>query len=112
LKKLDLVLAWMLVVLGFVHCGAGIVSAAGLKLDSIWFFAGGIAIVEGGFLNILRNGGGRGMARVASILANVLLLLVVVAISIVVLRTGRFLANPQVILALFVVGAETLFSIA
>ena len=112
MKKLDLVLAWVLVVLGFVHCGAGIVHQGGLSLGSIWFFAGGAALVEAGFLNILRNSGGRGMARVASIIANILMLLVIVAIAIVVLRTGRFLANPQVIIALVLIVAETLFSVA
>lgn len=112
MKKLDLVLAWILVVLGFVHCGAGIVHMGGLNRESIWFFAGGAAIVEAGFLNILRNSGGRGMASVASIIGNVLILLVVVALSIMVLRTGRFLANPQVIIAIIVIVAETLFSVA
>lgn len=112
MKKLDLVLAWVLVVLGFVHCGAGIMHLGGLSLESVWFFAGGVALVEVGFLNIIRNSGGRGMARIASIIGNVLMLLVVIALAIVVLRSGRFLSNPQVILALLLMVAETLFSIA
>ena len=105
-------MAWALVVLGFVHCGAGIVHLGRLNLESIWFFAGGAAFVEVGFLNILRNSGGRGMARVASIVSNILMLLVVVAIAIVMLPTGHFLANPQVIIALVLMVAETLFSVA
>lgn len=112
MKKLDLVLAWVLVVLGFVHCGAAFARFHRLSVDAVWFFAGGIAFAEGGFLNILRNSGGRGMARTASVLSNVLLLLVAIGLTIVTLVNGRLLENTVLILALVLIGSETLFSIS
>lgn len=112
MKKLDLVLAWVLVVMGFVHCGVAILHIGGLSREGIWFFAGGVAIVECGFLNVLRNSGGRGVVKVASIIGNILLLLVVIAVSILLIGSGRLLTNPQAIITLLVTVAETLFSIA
>jgi hypothetical protein len=111
LKKLDLVLAWVLVVLGFVHCGGAFAHFHRLSTDAVWFFGGGVAFVEGGFLNILRNSGGRGIARTASVLSNVLLLLVAIGLTIVALVDGHLLESTALVLSLVLVGAETLFSI-
>lgn len=112
MKKLDLVLAWVLVVLGFLQCGGVFVHFNRLTNDAVWFFSGGVAIAEAGFLNVIRNGGGRGMARVASIIGNVLLLVVLTSLTILFLMHGHFPANLVVVLSLVLVAAETLFSVA
>lgn len=112
MKKLDLVLAWALVVLGFVHCGGSFVLFARLSRESVWFFAGGVALVDTGFLNIQRNGNSKGLARISAVIGNVLMLLVALAITVVQLGTGHLLASPQVLLVLALIIAETFFSIA
>ncbi len=112
MKKLDLALAWIVVVLGFVHCGSTIAGYHGLSADRIWFFVGGIALVECGFLNLVRCGGGRGMARVSSTISNVLLFLALIGLCVVALANGHLLRSTMLLASLAVVGAETLFSIA
>ena len=111
MKKLDLVLAWALVVLGFVDCGSALASFRGLAVPRTWFFIGGIAIVECGFLNLLRTSGGRGNARLASVISNVLLFLAFAGLSIFAMLDGHVMQSTMLILVLLMVGSEMLFSI-
>jgi hypothetical protein len=112
LKKLDLVLAWVLVVLGFVYCGEAVLRLHGLYREGVWFFGVGVAIAEAGFLNVLRSSSGRGIVRLASILGNILLLLIAIATFILLVAGGQLFSSPLSVLFLLVIAAETLFSIS
>ncbi len=109
MKTFDLILAWLMVVLGFIHCGATFVLHRSVTLGAIWFFAFGVALVQGGLLNVIRNRGGRGVAHLASLFGNLLLLLMSVAVLLLTFR--ELLHSPQVILVFVAVVAETIFSI-
>jgi hypothetical protein len=81
LKKLDIVLAWIMILLGVLHCGAAWITIKGFPIGALWGFAGGVALLEGGLLNVVRQGGGKGMAGFASITANVLLTILLLSVG-------------------------------
>jgi hypothetical protein len=107
LKKLDLVLAWALVVVGFAHCGFAMLRG----FATLFAFSFGLAVIEAGFLNVVRNQGGKGIVRLACVLSNGLLLLLLVAVYILPISPLRFHASPTAIAALAIVVAETVISI-
>ena len=111
MKKLDLVLAWALVVLGFIQYGSalGVLHAVGIEFS--WSLGGGTAMVAAGFLNVIRNDRGRGLVRTASVLSNILLLVSIGAVLISLSRSSHLSHYAHVIVPLLLVIPETLFSI-
>jgi sulfite exporter TauE/SafE len=110
LKTVDKICAWMLIVLGCIHCAATFVTHRNLNFDSIWFFAGGVALIAAGLLNVIRTQSGKGgLPRISSIFVNVLLALTSVAI--VWVARGSLLHGPQVIAVVIAVMAELIFSV-
>jgi hypothetical protein len=109
LKTVDKIFAWILIVLGCIHSGATFVAYHHLGFESIWFFAGGVAFIGTGLLNLIRTQTTAGYTHVSSIIMNVLATLICVAIIPVM---GRDLIHaPNVIAAMIVVVVELIFSV-
>jgi hypothetical protein len=110
MKILDRVFAWGLLVLGCLHTtGSVFLMAKNLNLDSAWFFSGGLAVIFGAFLNLIRvyRPPDRWVAGI-SLLAN-LLLLILTALLFWVLRHD-LRQNPQAVVLVALVGIELLLS--
>jgi len=110
MKVLDRVLGWALLVLGCVHTtGSVFLMSKNLNFDSAWFFSGGLAVIFGAFLNLIRayRPPDRVIARI-SVLANLLLLILAALLCWVLRHDLR--QNPQAIVLVLVVGMELLLS--
>jgi hypothetical protein len=109
LKKIDAVLAWVMILLGVLHCGAAWITIRGFAVGAIWGFAGGVALIEAGLLNLVRQSAARGIALAGSIIGNILLTLLVVSVGLTQLsHLVRHL--PFLVVAVAVIG-ELLFSL-
>jgi hypothetical protein len=110
LKTVDKIFAWILVVMGCIHCGATFIARPHFSYDSVWFFAGGIAFIAAGLLNLIRTQSGKGgLSRIGSIAVNVLLTLACIAI---VLLTGLSTFHaPQVMIVTVAIVVELIFSV-
>jgi hypothetical protein len=110
MKTLDRVCAWALLGFALLHMVASVaLMSKSLNLDSTWFFSGGLAIIFGAFLNLLRGYRvDRAITR-SSAIAN-LLLLILAGLFWWVLRHD-LRANPQVVVFVVLVVLELLFSI-
>jgi hypothetical protein len=84
MRKLDLGLAGLLVMLGFVHnFVAAPMSYQSLTTQALWFLSAGLALWYAGFINLLRaeaSDGGRLLAWLC-VVTNVSLLIFVVAFA-------------------------------
>ncbi len=109
MKKFDLVLAWLLVALGVLHCCATFAFYKSLVLNAVWFFAAGIAFLAVGFCNIARiRHSSDALLRVLSVIANAFSLLVCIAF---IWIFGHAIASaPQAIVVGLVVLLELIFS--
>jgi hypothetical protein len=108
-KKLDTVLAWLMVLLGVLHCGAAWISIKGFPIGAIWGFAGGAAILEAGLLNLVRQGSGKGLARTGAIVANILLAILIVSVG--WSQMTHLLHHLNFIVVTALVVAELIFSL-
>jgi vacuolar-type H+-ATPase subunit I/STV1 len=111
MKTFDRVLAWALLVFGCLHtAGSVVLMSRTLNLDSAWFFSGGLAVIFGAFLNLIRTyrPTDSAIAR-ASALAN-LLLLILAGLLCWVLRHD-LKTNPQAAVFVPLVALELLFSV-
>lgn len=64
-RKIGLLAAWVLIVLGLLHAALTIPNYGSLTVDALWFAGSGLMLVSAGLLNlaVLRaRGGDRGMA--------------------------------------------------
>ena len=102
-------MAWVLVVMGCIHCGATFVMRPHLNFDAVWFFSGGVAMIAAGLLNLIRIQGGKGMARPSAISVNILMTLACAAI--VWIGLGSLVRMPQVLIVTAAVVAELIFSV-
>ena len=111
MKTTDRVFAWILLLLGCVHCAATFVAFKTLTLEAIWFVTGGLAMIFGALLNLVRiaRPDDKLPAR-ASALANLLLFAVFVAVVPWLLHR-ELKENPQVIVVAIAVAAELVFSL-
>lgn len=110
MKTLDRVFGWTLLVFGCVHTtGSVFLMWKNLNLDSAWFFSGGLAVIFGAFLNLIRayRPPDRWVARI-SLLTN-LLLLILASLLCWVLRYD-LKQNPQAVVFVPLVGIELLLS--
>ncbi len=108
MKKIDAVLAWVMILLGVLHCGAAWITIRGFAVGAPWGFAGGTALIEGGLLNVVRQGGGKGMAGFASITGNILLTVLVLSVG--WSQFSHLLRHPSFLVTAVVVFAELLLS--
>ena len=111
MKMTDRIFASVLLVLGCTHCAVTFVVHKSLSIEAIWFFSGGLAVIFGALLNLLRTArpDDRLTARISA-LANLLLFAVfVIALPWLVHRELR--QNPQVIVVAIAVVAEFGFSL-
>jgi len=111
MKTTDRVFAWALLLLGCIHCAGTFVAFKTITLDAIWFVTGGLAMIFGALLNLVRLGlpDDKLPAR-ASALANLLLFAVFVAVVPWLLR-HELKENPQVIVVGVTVAVEFVFSL-
>jgi hypothetical protein len=110
MKTLDRVFGWALLVFGCLHITASLfLMSKSLNLDSAWSFAGGLALIFGAFLNLIRayRLTDRLVAGI-SVLAN-LLLLILAALLCWILRHD-LQQNPQAVVFVPLVGIELLLS--
>lgn len=111
MKIFDRIFAWILLLLGCAHCAVAFVVHKRLSIEAIWFFSGGLAVIFGALLNLLRLScpDDRLAARVSA-LAN-LLLFAVFAAALPWLVHREITHNPQVIVVGIAVVAEFGFSL-
>jgi Ca2+/Na+ antiporter len=111
MKIVDRVFAWILLVLGCIHCAATFAVHKALTLDAVWFFSGGLVMILGALLNLLRAARPEdGLVVRISLLANLLLFALFVIVVPWVLRND-IRQNPQVIAVGVTVAAEFFFSL-
>lgn len=108
MKKVDIVLAWIMILLGVLHCGAAWITIKGFPIGAVWGFAGGVALIEGGLLNVVRHGGGKGITTFASITANVLLTILLLSVG--WSQFSHLVHHLHFFIVAVVVVAELLFS--
>lgn len=111
MKMIDRILAWLLLLLGCLHCAVSFVVHKVFTVEAIWFVSGGLVLIFGALLNLVRiaRPDDRLLAR-ASALAN-LLLFALFGIAMVWLLRGDLKHNPQVIVVAIAVAAEFGFSL-
>lgn len=111
MKMVDRAFAWLLLLLGCIHSAATFIVHKTLTLDAVWFVSGGLAMIFGGLLNMVRVARfeDRLVVRI-SLLANLLLFALFVIVVPWVLR-NNIKQNPQVIVVGIAVVGELLFSI-
>ena len=109
MRKIDVVVAWLLIALGAVHVWLTAKFDPNLGLNAIWFASGGLLIITIGALNLLRvayTNVAKGVYIVSAI-ANVVLLTLMVWMAIRVPIRG----NPQIVVGLILAGLLTGFSV-
>jgi hypothetical protein len=109
MRKIDAVLAWLMILLGVLHCGATWISIKGFPVGAMWGFAGGAAIIESGLLNLVRQGSGKGLARTGSIIGNVLLTVLILSVGFA--QIGHLVHHLHFFLIAALVIAELIFSL-
>lgn len=81
MKKFDLVLAWLMILLGVLHLGAAWISIRGFAVGAIWGYVGGVAIIQAGLLNLIRQSSPRGLPRAASVISNILITILLISVG-------------------------------
>jgi hypothetical protein len=109
MKKIDIVLAWLMVLLGALHCGAAWISIKGFPVGALWGFAGGAVIIEAGLLNLVRQGSGKGLARTASIVGNILVTVLILSVGFT--QVTHLVHHLHFLLIAALVIAELIFSL-
>lgn len=111
MKTTDRICAWIVLLLGCVHCAVTFVVHKTFTVEAIWFISGGLVLIFGALLNLVRiaRPDDRLLAR-ASALAN-LLLFALFGTAMVWLLRGDLKQNPQVIVVAIAIAAELGFSL-
>lgn len=110
MKRLDQVFAWILFLLGIIHCALTPFIYGHLTLLAVWFFGTGTAMIVTALLNFVRipQGSKLPLLRGACIAANSLMFAIAVAATWNVRLT--LLSNPQVPILFIASFGEILFS--
>lgn len=77
---IDQVIGWLMIVLGVAHCVTSF-RIQPLSHLTVWLSGTGVAMIVGGFLNVSRARHGDGLTRVFSLVANLLILALAVALA-------------------------------
>lgn len=110
MKTLDRVFAWLLLVFALLHISASMaLMSRELNLFSAWFFGGGLAIVFGALLNLIRTRHPDKIIALTAFIAN--LLLVFLAVLLCWILRHDLKANPQAAIFLPLPVVELLFSL-
>lgn len=111
MKRLDRILAWLLLALGCIHSAATFAVHKTLTIDAVWFVSGGLVMIFAALLNLVRiaRPEDRLVVRI-SLIANLLVFALFVIVVPWVLR-NNLRENPQVIVVGVAVVGEFLFSI-
>lgn len=111
MKTMDRVFAWIVLLLGCIHCVVTFVLHKVFNVEAIWFFSGGLVMLFGALLNLGRiaRPGDRLLARMSA-LAN-LLLFALFAIAVPWLLRHELKQNPQIIVLAIAVAGEFGFSL-
>ena len=111
MRTADRIFAWIVLLLGCVHCAVTFVVHKTFTVEAIWFVSGGLVLILGALLNLVRiaRTNDRLLAR-ASAVAN-LLLFALFGIAMVWLLHRDLKQNPQVIMAAIAISAELGFSL-
>jgi predicted anti-sigma-YlaC factor YlaD len=110
MKTLDRVLGWTLLVFGCVHIAASVVlMSRNLNVNTTWSFSGGLAVIFGAFLNLIRayRPPDKVVAK-ASVLANLLLLVLAVLLCWALRYELRH--NPQAVVFVPLIALELFLS--
>jgi intracellular septation protein A len=111
MKIIDRILAWILLVLGCVHCFVTFLVHKTFTVEAIWFLSGGLVLIFGALLNLVRIARpSDGLLARASALAN-LLLFALFGIATPWLLHRHLQQNPQVIAVAIAVAGELGFSL-
>lgn len=111
MKTIDRVFAWIVLLLGCIHCVVAFVVYKTLNVEAIWFVCGGLVMIFGALLNLVRIARpGDRLLALASALANLLLFVVFVAAVPWLLR-HELKQNPQIIVLAIAVAGEFGFSL-
>lgn len=109
MRKIDLVVGWLLVAFGSIHVVMTRKLDPNLGMDAIWFASGGLLIMLAGALNLLRvayTNVAKGV-HVVSVIANVVL----VALMLLIASRVPLRSNPQVVVGLVLSVVLTVFSV-
>ena len=111
MKIVDRIFACVLLLLGCIHCAVTFVVHKTLTIEAIWFVSGGLVLIFGALLNLVRlaRPDDRLLARVSAF-AN-LLLFALFGIATPWLLHSVLKQNPQVIVVAVAVAAEFGFSL-
>ncbi|HET9183841.1 MAG TPA: hypothetical protein VFP59_17055 [Candidatus Angelobacter sp.] len=111
MKTTDWIFACIVLLLGCIHCAVTFVVQKTFTVEAIWFVSGGLVLIFGALLNMVRIARPEDRLPVrASALAN-LLLFALFAIAVPWLLHRDLKQNPQVIVAAIAVAAEFAFSL-
>jgi hypothetical protein len=109
MRKIDIVVGWLLIAFGAVHLSFTRKFDSGLGMNAIWFASGGLLMITIGGLNLLRvayTAVAKGV-RIVSVIANVVLVLLIVCIA----TRAPMRSNPQVVVGLMIAGLLTGLSV-
>lgn len=111
MKTTDRIFAWIVMLFGCIHLAVTFVLHKTFNVEAIWFFSGGLVLIFGALLNLVRiaRPGDRLLAR-TSAFAN-LLLVALFGIATPWLLRGDLKQNPQVIVVAVATAAEFGFSL-
>lgn len=111
MRTTDRICAWIVLLLGCVHCAVTFVVHKTFTVEAIWFVSGGLVLIFGALLNLVRiaRPGDRLLARVSA-LAN-LLLFGLFGIAVPWLLHRDLKQNPQVIVVAIAIAVELGFSL-
>jgi hypothetical protein len=107
MKVIDILCAWLLVLLGCIHTFVMLTVYRRATPAALWFFSAGMFLILAGLVNAVRAHGGRGTAlfRFTAMFANGAA--IAVGLMAMYLYIGALWRNPQVP-AVFVLGAAEL----
>jgi hypothetical protein len=109
MKTLDRVFGWTLFALGCLHtAGSVVLMSRNLNLDSAWFFSGGLAVIFGAFLNLIRAYRPDKVIARTSFLANALLTILAVLLGWILRHDLK--QNPQAVVLVLLVVMELVLS--
>lgn len=110
MKTLDRVLAWLMLAVGLLHTGVSMVlMSRNLNVAAIWFFAGGLAVIFGAFLNLIRTRHSDKIIALTTSITNLLLVVLAALLGWIVRHDLK--GNPQVIVFALLAVIELLFSL-
>jgi hypothetical protein len=111
MKRIDQVFAWLLLLLGCVHSAGTFLVHKSLTIEAVWFFSGGLVLVFGALLNLLRIARPQDRMTAGVCLLADLLLFAVFVIAVPWTLWHDLKQNPQVFVVGVAVVLELVFAV-